>query len=377
MPWLFWSCSIFLVYTFFGYPALLWVISKVRNRRYRRESIQPSVSLIITAHNEGARLANKLTNTIALEYPRGKLEIIVASDGSEDDTDAVAASFADRGVKLLKVTPRRGKNYAQMVALDASTGEILVFTDVAVTLDQDGLRQIVSYFADSSVGCVSSEDRLAKDAQSRSGEAAYVGFEMWLRRLESRVGSVVTASGSFFASRRTACAKWHPDQTSDFFVPLHTIEQGQRAIVDPLSIGYYGLTRHSGAEFQRKVRTIVNGLHVLFAHWRLLNPLRYPLTAWQLISHKLCRWLMPFGLLGLLTANFAMFRVGVFYRAMLIAEVALYAAGCLTLAWSTLLRLRAFKAASFFILGNAATLTAWAKFCSGERFVMWQPTHRS
>jgi Glycosyl transferase family 2 len=377
MLWLFWLCFAFLAYTFVGYPALLWLISSLRSRTHRRAIVEPTVSILITACNEGSRLGRKLANTLALSYPREKLEIIVASDGSEDDTDAVARSFAEHGVKLVRVTPRRGKNQAQMMARDASTGEILVFTDVSVHLEKDAVHNIVANFADASVACVSSEDRVASGGHGIGGEAAYVGFEMWLRRLESRIGSVVTASGSFFAARSAVCMQWHPDQSSDFFVPLHAIEQHQRAVVDPLSLGYYGVAPQSGAEFQRKVRTIVNGLHVFFTHCGLLNPVRYPFTAWQLVSHKLCRWLAPFAILGLLLASAFLSGAGTFYRVCLLAQAVLYAAGWLALIWDWLLRSRVLRLASFFLLGNAATVTAWFKFCRGERFVVWQPTRRA
>ncbi len=376
VSWLFWLCVLFLAYTSIGYAALLWLLSKVRNRTHLRDSIRPTVSVLITAHNEGARLERKLSNTLALDYPRDKLEIIVGLDGSDDETNAVAESFAAFGVKLLSVTPRRGKNYAQMLARDSSTGEILVFTDASVQLDTQALKEIVSNFADESVGCVSSEDRITGGLGKDAGEVTYVSLEMWLRRVESRVGSVITASGSFFAARRAVCNQWHPDQTSDFFVPLHTIEQKQRAVVDPLALGNYAVTVQSSAEFQRKVRTIVNGLHVFFTHWRLLNPLRYPLTAWQLVSHKLCRWIIPFSLFGLLIANLLLFEMALFYRLCLLTQILIYGAGCLALGWARLLKFREFRLASFFVLGNAATVTAWFRFCSGERFVFWQPTQR-
>ena len=376
MAWLFWSSVAFLAYTFVGYPAMLWALSKVRNRIHQRGAIRPRVSLLITAYNEGERLRDKLANTLELEYPKDKLEVIVTSDGSEDDTVPVIESFADRGVRLLRLAQRHGKNHAQMLARDLSTGEILVFTDVSVQLARDALQNIVANFADSSVACVSSEDRVASDLYNRGGEGAYVGFEMWLRRLESRIGSVVTASGSFFAARRELCARWHSDQTSDFFLPLHAVEQGERAVVDPLSLGYYAVARRSGVEFQRKVRTIVNGLHVFFTHARLLNPLRYPLTAWQLVSHKLCRWLVPFGMAGMLISSLLLYDAGWLYRACAVLQVALYGAGSLALLWERLLKIGVFKLASFFMLGNAATLAAWFKFCVGERFVVWQPTQR-
>jgi hypothetical protein len=244
-----------------------------------------------------------------------------------------------------------------------------------VLLDRDGLQKMMANFADPAVGCVSSEDRIVT-AGAKSGESSYVGYEMWLRRLESRVGSLVSASGSFFAARKELCQTWHAHQSSDFFVPLHVAARHMRSVVDPECIGYYGVAHKGGAEFQRKVRTIVHGLDVVFSHRSLLNPLRYPLFSWQLISHKVLRWLIPFGLLGVLLGSAALWQQHDFYRLLFVLQATLYTAGLLALAWQRLLNLRAPRLAGFFLLANAATLTAWMKFCSGEKFVSWRPTQR-
>ncbi|MGE0406866.1 MAG: glycosyltransferase family 2 protein [Candidatus Korobacteraceae bacterium] len=377
MVWLFWISAAFLAYTLAGYPAILLIMSRVRNRVHRRSTIWPSITVIIPAHNEGAMIHEKIANTLQLDYPADKLEILVASDGSTDDTVDVIRSFAATGVQLVELKEPHGKHYAQMLARERAKGEIIVFTDAGVLLDPDALQKMASNFADPSVGCVSSEDRILTSASSKSGEGSYVGFEMWLRRLESRVGSLVSASGSFFAARKELCEVWHSHQSSDFFVPLHVAEKRLRSVVDPECIGYYGVTRKGGAEFQRKVRTIVHGLDVAFSHRRVLNPFQYPVFSWQLFSHKFCRWLIPFGLLGLFIASAALWQENNFYRSVFLLQAALYGAGLLALASRRLLALKATRLAGFFLLANAATLTAWMKFCSGEKFVSWRPTQRS
>jgi glycosyltransferase involved in cell wall biosynthesis len=375
MIWVFWWAAIFLIYTFAGYPLVLWLVSLWRSQPYQRGEIQPEVSLIIAAHDEAAVIGRKILNCLELTYPEHKYEIIVASDGSDDGTAEIVRSFSPQGVKLIEIPDRRGKQYAQMLARDAGRGEILVFTDAGVELESDGLQKIVSNFADPSIGCVSSEDQVI---QGRGvGERSYVQLEMWLRRLESRIGSLVIASGSFFAARRTVCEVWHTDQTSDFFVPLNAVSKGLRAVVDPESLGCYALVHSEKDELQRKIRTIVNGLHVFFSHLHLLNPFRYGFFSWQLISHKLFRWLTPSAILLLTLSNLFLWQTSSFYRMCLALQIGIYGAGLLALVADRFSRWKPIRLAGYFLLGNAATLMAWFYFLSGEKFVTWQPTQRA
>lgn len=375
MIWVFWSAILFLAYTLAGYPLFLWLLSRGRNRVHIRAPIQPTVSIIIAAHNEGSTIRGKIVNCLQLAYPGDTYEVIVASDGSTDDSVAIVRSFADKGVKLIEIPERRGKQYAQREARDLASGEILVFTDAGVDLDANALQNIVSNFADPLVGCVSSEDRVTK-RRSWRGEQSYVGLEMWIRRLESRTGSLVTASGSFFAARASMCKIWRTDQTSDFFVPLNTVRNGLRAIIDPESTGTYSLASSDSAELRRKIRTVVNGLEVFFTHADLLNPFRYGVFSWQLISHKLFRWLIPCAVLVLFVSNLALWPVSTFYRICLILQIVLYGSGSLALTADRLSKWKAIKLAGYFLLGNAATVIAWIYFLSGEKFVSWNPTQR-
>ena len=184
--------SLFLIFhAYFGYPLTLRIVSLLRRRTIDKRAFQPPVSLIITACNEERRIKDKLDNTVALDYPRGKLQVLVASDGSTDGTNEIVRDYGDHGIDLLAFPERRGKENAQKDAVRHATGEIIVFSDVATRLDQHGISEIVSNFADSSVGCVSSVDRVIGRDGKPCGEGFYVRYEMWLRRLESYCSKAV------------------------------------------------------------------------------------------------------------------------------------------------------------------------------------------
>lgn len=372
----FWISAAMLVYTVIGYPLLLVLLHKLIHHPHRRAQIWPTVSLIIPVHAQAHLLKAKLENTLALEYPPEKLQIIVVSDGEDEATMEFMETQADPRVKFLYVRERRGKHYAQRVARDLSSGEILVFTDAAISLDPNALERMVCNFADPDVGCVSSEDRVLKSPDAKVAEGSYVDFEMWMRRMEGDIWSLVSASGSFFAARREVCNIWHGELSSDFFVALHTAEAGKRSVVDPSCQGWYGLTSSDMAEFRRKVRTIVHGIDALCSHFHLMNPVTYGLFAWQLFSHKLCRWLVPFAMVALLAANGALMDRP-FYRVVFFLQIAFYAAAGLTFLSERLKEFKPLKLARFFLLGNVAALLAWIRFATGEKYITWTPTRRA
>jgi hypothetical protein len=296
----------------------------------------------------------------------------VVCDGPSPRAEEIIQRFTDSGVRLIRAEAR-GKTYGLRMALDATSGEIVVFTDVGVKMDNQGLRTLVSNFADPTVGCVSSED--ATRSSDANAEPMYISFEMRLRRLESAVCSLVGASGSLFAARREICRSWHEEMSSDFFVALHAIEAGYDVIVDDRVLGHVDAAK-AGNEFRRKVRTIVHGLGVLFAHWSLLNPFRYGLVAWELASHKLCRWLLPFGFGVALLANCFLWNAGIFYRGALVCQLLVHTAGLLRHVHPRLASSLPVRIAAYFLNANLATLVAWVEFCSGERYVSWEPSQR-
>ena len=368
---IFWTAIALVLYAYVGYALALWALSFFRNRPVLRGTVTPRVSFIIAAHNEEARIQNKIDNTLAQDHPPAALEIIVASDCSTDRTDAIVCASGPR-VRLVRAAERRGKEAAQQLAIASASGDILIFSDVATALAPDGVSSIVGNFADPTVGCVSSVDRFVDADGATSGEGAYVRYEMLLRSLETRVNSLVGLSGSFFAARREVCGRWAADRPSDFSTLLNAIDMGWRGVHDPCTAGYYRNISDERRELQRKVRTVTRGIAVLAANLRMLNPFRYGLFAWQLASHKLCRWLVPFAMIAALLANGLLAAASPLFTVMFVLQLVFYgtaAAGLLT--GAPMLRLPA-----FLVVANLAVLVAWLRFFRGERFLAWTPSER-
>ena len=367
---IFWSAAALAIYAWAGYPLLLMALAPITNRAVRKGRVTTPVTFIITAYNEELRLRDKIENTLAQDYPASSLEIIVASDCSTDRTDEIARGY--ERVRLVRASERRGKEAAQQRALEAATGEVIVFSDVATALAPGAVSAIVANFADPTVGCVSSVDRLV-DAHGRvSGEGAYVRYEMWLRRLETRVDSLVGLSGSFFAVRREVCRLWSADRQSDFSTALHAVALGYRAVLDSESVGHYCPIADDRGEGGRKTRTVVRGLAVLARNVHMLNPFRYGLFAWQLASHKLCRWLVPMAMIAAAAANLLLLSESPIYVATFALQAAFYGAAALGI-WTGAPALRI---PAFLVLSHAAILVAWYRFVCGERMTSWTPSRR-
>ena len=376
LQWGFWLAILFVAYAYAGYPILLWGLSHLRRRGIERAPIEPSVSFIITAYNEEKRIREKLENTLAQDYPKDRREIIVASDCSTDETDAIVLSYAGAGVRLARLAEKGGKEAAQKFAVESAKGEVLIFSDVATTLPPVGIRTIVMNFADPTVGCVSSVDRFLDQDGKASGEGAYVTYEMMLRRLETAVNSLVGLSGSFFAARREVCRPWASDLQSDFNTLLNSVRGGLRGVSDPESVGYYKNLADERKEYDRKVRTVVRGISVFMRSLSLLNPFKYHLFAWQLLSHKLCRWMVPFALIVALMTNVLLAWESGFYRAILGCQVLFYGLAALYCWTGWLPNVSVLRLPSFFVMANVSILDAWMRYFRGDRILYWDPSKR-
>jgi len=373
---IFWLSVGFVFYAYAGYPLLLMLIGTVRNRPVEKGPFRPTVSFVITAYNEEQRIREKLLNTLQQDYPRESLDIVVASDCSTDGTDDLVRSFESSGVRLLRLSTKGGKEAAQKQAVESTAGEILVFSDTATMLEPTAITTIVQNFADSTVGCVSSVDRFIDADGTVSGEGAYVRYEMLLRGLETRVNTLVGLSGSFFVARRSVCRNWAPDLQSDFNTLLNTVRAGLRGVADPESIGYYKNLADQQKEYERKVRTIVRGISVFMRSLSMLNPLRFHFFAWQLFSHKLCRWLVPFAMIAALAANAVLASSSVFFQWTLVSQVVFYAVALAYLATKRLPSFGLLRIPSFFVMVNLSILDAWFRYFRGERIVSWNPSKR-
>jgi glycosyltransferase involved in cell wall biosynthesis len=376
MEIIFWGSILLVFHTYFGYPFTLWMLSRVKEKKVRKAFILPPVTLIIAACNEEKRINSKLENTLAIDYPRHLLQIIVASDGSTDATNAIARKYADHGIELLALPERQGKENAQKEAVGLATGEIFVFSDTSTHIEPEGLKKIVANFADFSVGCVSSVDKVLGRDGKPCGEGFYVRYEMWLRNLESRVHSLVGLSGSFFAARREVCSDFSGQMQSDFRTVLNSMKLGLRGVDDSEAIGVYHDISDSRKEFDRKVRTVLRGQTVFFRHLEFLNIFRYGLFAYQYFCHKLLRWLVPLFLVAALVTNLWLVFGSWFYFFTLICQATFYSVA--VWGWkkkvapkNTLVRIP-----FYFLTVNIAILVAWWRYLRGNRMVMWAPSER-
>jgi cellulose synthase/poly-beta-1,6-N-acetylglucosamine synthase-like glycosyltransferase len=312
-----------------------------------------------------------------IDYPRDKIQIIVASDGSTDKTHEVVLEYKNQGVELYIVEERKGKENAQALAVKITNGEIIVFSDTATRIDPEGIREIVSNFADSSVGCVSSEDKMISDGDSDvGGEGFYVKYEMWLRGLESRINSVVGLSGSFFAARREVCNDFSPKMQSDFRTLLSSMKKGLRGVSDPHAIGYYQDIKDKSREFQRKVRTVLRGLTVFFNHLEFLNIFQFGFFSYEYFCHKLMRWLVPvFLIIAFISGGLLAFGPSL-YKFVFVLQLAFYASAIAGIVIPALTKMVFIRIPSFFVVVNASIFVAWLKFFKGERVTLWQPSVR-
>jgi cellulose synthase/poly-beta-1,6-N-acetylglucosamine synthase-like glycosyltransferase len=282
-----------LLYLYAGYPLILELIVRIRGpRRILRGSQLPRVTLIISAYNEKAVIGTKLQNALALDYPRDRLEIVVVSDASSDGTDAIVTTFADQGVRLARQAARRGKTAGLNAVVPAVSGDIVVFSDANAMYEPDAVRKLVRNFADPRVGCVTGEARYLKGNRSAADvtERAYWTYEIWIKRLETAVGSMVGGDGAIYAIRKPLWLALPEDAINDFLNPLQIVGAGWRGVYEPEAICYEETAAGISREWRRRVRIVSRSWRAVFQAPGVLNPLRVGLFTFNLLSHKVLRW---------------------------------------------------------------------------------------
>ncbi len=372
---LFWGATALTFYTYILYPALLFLRRLLLHRPYKSADITPTVSMIIAAHNEVGRIRAKLDNILSLDYPRDRLEVLIASDGSNDGTNAIVRNYAGQGVRLLSL-PRLGKAVALNAAVVASAGEILVFSDANSIYESGAIRALVRPFADPEVGGVAGNQRyLAVRSSSNDGERSYWNFDRKLKQSQSRAGNAISATGAIYAIRRSLFRALPGGVTDDFVTSTGVIAQGYRLVFVPDAVACEPVAGSSGAEFRRKVRVITRGLRGVWVMRELLNPFHYGFYAIQLFSHKLLRRLVVVPLLVLFLVSPLLWEHGLFYQTVFLLQAAFYGCGVLgmLLAGTRLGRLKILTIPFFFCMVNAAALVATFNVLRGRRIDLWEP----
>lgn len=373
---LFWVSVIALCYTYLGYPCVVWLFSQFRSRPVQRAAIEPSISVIITAYNEERHLVEKLKNTLALAYPPGKIEVIVASDCSSDSTDEIARGFGSRGVRLLRQPERLGKTAAQNAAVRQANGDIILFSDATTMYRPDVLRHIVPNFADASVGCVAGRLIYVDPSESNVGQGAksYWGYESFLKRHESRACSLIGASGCLYAVRRSAYVPLYNEACSDFIIATKMVEQGLRTVYEPAAVCTEETNTRPDRELRMRVRVITQTYTDLWRHRSMLNPFKAGFYAVQLISHKVLRYLVPVFLLSLLATSIVLAQTSIIYALIAGAQVLFFLVAALSALLERLgVSIRLLALPRYFVLTNLAALLAFYEFVKGNRYAHWQP----
>lgn len=324
---IFWMAAAFITYTYVGFPLLIILRALLRPRHFRQEDITPRVTMLIAAYNEERDIVDKLDNILALDYPRDRLQVIIASDGSTDATNRLVSPFTERHehIRLLAL-PRLGKAGALNAAAAQANGEILVFSDGNSKYAPSAIRQIVRPFADPSVGGVAGDQRyISPDANtSGSGEKSYWNFDRILKIYESRGGNVISATGAIYAIRRELFQSVPEGVTDDFVTSTRVIAQGKRLVFARDAVAYEPVSKSVGMEFGRKVRILTRGLNAVLMMRQLANPVRHGFYAVQFISHKILRRLVFIPLVLLFVASPFLWNNGLFYQIAFLGQLGFY-----------------------------------------------------
>jgi poly-beta-1,6-N-acetyl-D-glucosamine synthase len=378
MKEIFWVSAAGIFYAYLGYAAWLWIWSHLSPKPVLRGMNEPFVSIVMVVRNEESTLPRKLSNLASLEYPRGRLEFVVVSDGSSDRSVEILAEAArDRRFRILASPESKGKACRLNEALAVVKGEIAVFMDARQVIERDALRLLLENFADTTVGCVSGElmlgDVASDQAEKRMG--IYWRVEKKIRALESASGSVVGATGAFYAARCSLLAPIPPETIlDDVLLPLQVSRQGARVVFDGRARAWDDPDLGAEREFRRKVRTLTGNYQLLqIAPWLLsgANPLRF-----RFVSHKLIRLAVPFLLAALLVASASIPQP--LYRAVFVLQLAFYALSLFALwnqAPSKQLRgpvSRVANAALALVVLNTAAVVAFANFVTGRKEVWFR-----
>ena len=353
-----------IFYSYAGYPLTILFLSLFSNSKVKKDdNFLPEVSLLIAAYNEEEGIADKIKNSLELDYPKDKLEIVVVSDGSTDRTDEIVKSFEKDGIRLFRVEGRVGKTEARNQAVLAMRKEIIVFSDATAVYKKDAIRKMVRNFADPSVGMVSGNLTYFEKGQSSMGLATkiYWNYELAIKRAQSRMHTLTGAIGCINAFRRKLYHVLPPNIIEDFTEPLMIVAQGYRIAYEEEAVSYERTTQKPSQEFNMRVRVIRGGMKGFLYAFRRLNFKDHTFVLLQLFGHKVLRWLVPVFLITLFIVNLAAFIWGhnTLVDILMVAQFLCYSMALLGMLWrppGILGKIASIP--TYFVIVNAASLKA-------------------
>lgn len=376
----FWLAVLLVGYTYVGYSLVILALSRFLHNPIRRQPIEPRLTFLITAYNEEKNIGTKLEQTLTLDYPRDKLEVIVASDGSTDRTDEIVRGFAARGVRLVRVEGRVGKTETQNQAVKQATGEIIIFSDATTRYEHSAVRNLARNYADPKVGAVSGRYEYFNPtgASIGVGSILFWKYENLIKRLQTDIKTITGCCGCIYSVRRAAYVPLPADIISDLVEPLKVVEQGYRIVFEPEAIAFEETTEKVREEFNMRVRVVTRGMRGLLYMKKLFNPFRYGFVSFQLFSHKVLRWFVPLFLLVAFVANvFLAGRGNRFYDAALVLQAAFYLLALLgLLVEQRNILAKPFTVPLYFMTVNIAALVAMYRIWKGYKAVTWETVRK-
>lgn len=378
----FYLCTGLIFYTYIFYPVILLILSRLVRRKGGGAdgNFIPRVSMIIAAYNEAAVIGEKIDNCLNLDYPGDKIEFLFGSDGSIDDTEKIAAGYPDERIRLFPFPQHRGKIFVLNDLILHAKGEIVVFSDANTIYNRDAIKRLVGHFTDLNIGGVCGGLKLVNPNQGSAGfgEGLYWSYEVLLKRLESRIYSVVGANGGIYAVRRDLLKPLPLERAvmDDFLIPLRITELGYRVVYEPKAVGQEDASYSIKDEFKRKVRIGAANYYSLYYIYPLLNPAA-GYTALFLWSHKVVRWFVPFLLLFAFISNLVIIDFMPF-RALFALQFIFYLLALLgfIVDLSGLKKLRILSIPYYFVMVNTALLLGFLKFATRSQKVAWEKRAR-
>lgn len=373
---LFFICCVLVIYIYLGYPFIIFLLSLLIERKPEKINYKADVSIIISAYNEENHIEKTIQNKILQNFPNGKIEIIVVSDGSTDNTDKIVENIKSDKIVFIKQKPRKGKTSALNMAIAYASGDIIVFSDANSLYDSNAVTELVNNFSDPRIGYVTGKMIYSNPDGSVVGDGCdtYMRYENFIRTCESRINSIVGVDGGIDALRKELYQELNPDQLPDFVQPLKVIEKGYRVVYEPKAILKEDALTEQSSEYRMRVRVSLRALWALYDMRSLLNPIKFPLFSWQLFSHKVLRYTAWLPLLLILITNSMLFSHGIIFKIIFLLQFLIYAGA--VCGWGLQSRKnQSFltSAPYYFALTNIAAAHALIRFIKKEKTVIWTP----
>lgn len=373
---LFFICLLILIYVYSGYPLIIFLVAKLRNKKVKKADYYPYVTVLIAAFNEENSIEATLNNKLKLNYPKDKLEVIVVSDDSTDMTNDIVSRFKPLGIQLIVQKPRSGKSAALNMAYPMVKGEFIIFSDANSIFESDAISKLVRNFNDPQVGYVTGKMIYVNPKGSLVGDgcSSYMKYENFIRAQETLTGSIVGVDGGIDAIRAELYERMNPDQLPDFILPLKVAEKGYRIVYEPEAVLQEAALSYQKDEYRMRLRVILRAFWALKDMYHLLSLKKYRFFAFQLWSHKLLRYFCFIFLSFLYITNLTLLQLNSFFVIFFILQnLFLFLSLVPFVIPKGISEIKLFRYLNYFLLLNVAAAHAFFNFVSGKKQIVWNP----